>query len=136
MSDLAKLIETSLSESGQSSQAVAFRRWLGRWLTVDMESHNVRDVKKNLSGMLGRVRENGAVTISPHSRLNDAVIVISLSHLASGLGELAAQLELHPGADSRDPMTMFARVDELGDAGDEPLEVDVWRPVRPHPIDL
>ncbi len=35
-----------------------------------------------------------------------------------------------------DPKAMFARVDELGDVGEEPFEIDVWRQARIHDIDL
>ena len=136
MSDLARLIETSLADSGQASQANAFRRWLSRLLSVSTQAHNVTDVKSNLSGILGQVRSHQAMTISPHNRREDAVVVISLAQLANELGALAFSLEQHPGADARNPMSMLARVDQIGDAGNEAMEVDVWRSSTHHQIAL
>ena len=115
MSDLSTLIQESLAESGESAEAQAFRRLLGKALAIELSQHTVREVKEDFSGFLGRARGLCAMTIAPHRRLKDAVVMISLRQLASRLGTLAADFERSPMADAHDPMLMFAAVDRLPD---------------------
>lgn len=113
MADLSTLIQASLAEEGETAEANAFSRLLGKALAIELDQHTVREAKGDLSGFLGRVRGCRAMTIAPHRRLKDAVVMISLTQLAKTLGAVAADFEQSPAADAHDPMMMFTAVDRL-----------------------
>lgn len=115
MSDLSTLIQASLTEAGEMSDARAFQRRFGKAMAIELDQHTVREAKGDLSGILGRVRNARAMTIAPRRRVKDAVVMISLAQLARTLGTIAADFEQSPTADAHDPSLMFAAVDRLPD---------------------
>lgn len=118
MSDLSTIIQASLTEIGETEEARAFGRVLGRAMAIELDLHTVREAKSDFSGILGRVRGQRAMSIAPHRRMKDAVVLISLDQLARTLGALATGFEQSPAADAHDPMLMFAAVDRLPEVGE------------------
>jgi hypothetical protein len=117
MANLASLIQASLTAGGETAEARAFGRLLGKALAIELDQHTVREAKGDFSGFLGRVRRRRAVTIAPHRRMEDAVIVISVVELGKALGAAAADLDQSPVAEAHDPMLMLAAVDRLPEVG-------------------
>jgi len=117
MADLASLIQASLTAGGETVEARAFGRLLGKALAIELDQHTVREAKGDFSGFLGRVRRRRAITIAPHHRMKDAVIVISVVELGKALGAVAADLDQSPAAEAHDPMLMLAAVDRLPEVG-------------------
>jgi hypothetical protein len=118
MADLASLIHASLTAGGETAEAQAFGRLLAKALAIELDQHTVREAKGDFSGFLGRVRRRRAITIAPHRRTKDAVIVISVEELGKALGAAAADLDQSPTADAHDPMLMLAAVDRLPEVGE------------------
>lgn len=118
MADLASLIQAALTAGGETVEAQAFGKLLGKALAIELDQHTVREAKGDFSGFLGRVRRRRAVTIAPHRRMRDAVIVISVEELGKALGAAAADLDQSPTAEAHDPMLMLAAVDRLPEVGE------------------
>jgi hypothetical protein len=136
MADLAGLIMTQLTDSGHDEMAEAFGRMLRERFAVQTNRLTVRDVKDNFSSLLSKVRDFGPTAICPYSKLEDAVVLISLRQLAEEIGEIAVGLSNSPAAEARNPMTMLARVDRLPSVSGDIPEINVWHQPTRHVVDL